>query len=353
MKKISFFLIVITLFIFACGNETNNDEGNNNTNEEIVEDNNIEEDNKAEESKIEILDFDKAILDNLSGIKGDFIYGYKWKDKMGLNELIFTTEDKFIDWKDPDCKGCGEAYIYLKAYHFTGEEDGYSLVRMIQDGAAKGCSNPPFGLENEFYENSISITDLNDNGYAEITFMYFMLCASGLTPVPTKLIMLENNEKYAIRGNSYIMEAKIGGEKNLDLGNADKVLKDYASKTWDKFCKPNPNGQTANNDDFDIFWKKFQKAIASKNKQSLLNICTNNMKEFVNTPSSYKVHINDRMRKEVAKATVKDVDKMTKDAEFEAEKQKIFYYEETGSSFGFWFTKTNGKWLVSGPQIGG
>ncbi len=97
-----------------------------------------------------------------------------------------------------------------------------------------------FGLENEFYKNSISITDLNENGYAEITFMYFMLCASELTPVPTKLIMLENNEKYAIRGDSYIYEYQMGGEKNLDLGDADQILKDYASETWDKFCTPMP-----------------------------------------------------------------------------------------------------------------
>jgi len=187
-----------------------------------------------------MLTFDKSVLNKLNNIKGDFLYGYKWQDKMGVNLLIFTTQNNFAKWKDAEYDDMGDNYRYLKAYHFAGTETNYSLVRLVQDGA-EPCSSPPFGLENEFYKNSISITDLNNNGYAEITFMYYMLCASELTPVPTKLMLLENGKKYAIRGNSYIPDYNMGGDKKLDFAGADRVLKEYAGETWDKFCTPKPN----------------------------------------------------------------------------------------------------------------
>ncbi len=233
MKKTILFLLFIAIIFSACNNSTNSDSNSDSTIVSNVND----VSNQSDDVKFEMLTFDKSVLSKLNGIEGNFLYGYKWKDKMGVNLLIFTTEDKFVPSNDG---GMGNNYTYLKVYHFAGTDDDYSLVRLVQDGAT-ACPADPFALENKFYENSISITDLNENGYAEITFMYYLLCASELTPVPTKLIMLENNEKFAIRGNSYIPDFQMGGDKNLDLGNADQVLKDFANETWDKFCTPKPN----------------------------------------------------------------------------------------------------------------
>ncbi len=242
MKKVNLIVVILlSILIFSCGNTENRDtdKSKQESEEELSEEVNPNESNTG----FELLTFDKSIVSKLDGIKGDLLYGYKWKDKAGLNQLVFTMESKFVDMKVEGCEYCGNAYTYLKAYHFAGSETSYKLVRMVQDGNQKGCSNPPFNLEVDFYKKSISITDLNKNGYAEITFMYKMLCASELTPVPTKLMLLENGEKYAIRGDSYIPDYKMGGAKNIDpsFKNADKELKDYASKIWDKFCKPNPS----------------------------------------------------------------------------------------------------------------
>lgn len=349
MKKLSIILLSVLLVLSACKNEDN-------TSDETTGENNTEV--SSETVSLEILQFDKSIINKLDGIEGDFLYGYKWKDKMGFNQLIFTTEDKFVEWEDNEY-GMGDNYTLLKVYHFAGTEDNYSLVRLVQDGATK-CPSEPFSLENEFYEKSISITDLNENGYAEITFMYWMLCASELTPVPTKLIMLENNEKFAIRGDSYIPDFKMGGEKNLDLGNADQVLKDYASKTWDKFCTPNPdvNAQTQQNDDFSTFWQNFQSFVASDNKNAVLALCNQDVKDFI-SGTGYNFIFDEKMKSEIAKTQASNVKNYDND-------KRIFNYiivypadendpngEVFESSFGFIFGKINGKWMLTVPAFAG
>ncbi len=236
MKKTILFIfgLSIIFFVASCKSETTNEDENQDTTENVVNDHNVEKQDDVVE--LEMLKFDPSIVNKLSGIEGDLLYGYKWKDKAGLNLLIFTREEKFVPWPDAEYDDMGDNFVYLKAYHFSGTDDSYSLVRLVQDGETEGCGSPPFALECDFFEKSISITDLNKNGYAEATFMYYNLCSSELSPIPTKLMMLENGEKYAIRGNSYIVEFDMGGEKNIDFGDADKELLDYASQTWDKFC---------------------------------------------------------------------------------------------------------------------
>ena len=75
MKKVSYFFIVLSLslFVFACGDKTNKEEGNNSDSTKVEVNNNAEE-----EVEFEMLYFDKSIVSKLSGIKGNFIYGYKW-----------------------------------------------------------------------------------------------------------------------------------------------------------------------------------------------------------------------------------------------------------------------------------
>ena len=177
----------------------------------------------------------------MPNIEGDFLYGFSWKDRAGVNQLLFTKAVKFVQMKGEE-QGIGDDFGYLKVYHYAGENDNYKLIRMVQDGNSQGCSNPPFAIDIDFYEKSISITDLDDNGYAEVIFMYYILCASEISPVPTKLMLLENGAKYAIRGDSYIGEINSGGEKNMDASfkNLNPKIQDLANQTWEKFCKTKP-----------------------------------------------------------------------------------------------------------------
>ncbi len=230
MKKNLLFYI-LALLMLSCQNSSveNSSEGNAN---ELA---------SSSSSSFEKLTFDKSVVKNLSNIEGELQYGFSWKDKAGVNQLLFTKDIKFVQSKGEE-DGMGDIFGYLKAYHFTGENNNYKLIRMIQDGNSQGCSSPPFGLDFDFYEKSISITDLDNNGYGEVIFMYYVLCASELSPVPTKLMLLENGEKYAIRGDSYIADFNIGGEKNMDasIRKLDTKIQDFVNQTWEQFCKTKP-----------------------------------------------------------------------------------------------------------------
>ena len=112
-----------------------------------------------------------------------------------------------------------------------------------------------------------------------------------------------------------------------------------------------------NSDDFEIFWTEFQTIIASGNKQDLLDICNESTQDFLN--DMFEDHVNEKMRTDVAQTTAEDVNALSSDIT-DFENERIYFYvehyddpESVGSSFGFWFEKNNGKWIVSAPQMGG
>ena len=190
-------------------------------------------------SEFKMMKFDSSIVKKLQNVEGDLQYGYSWRDKGGINHLLFTRAAKFVQWEGEE-KGMGDNYAVLRVYHFAGADGNFKLVRMVEDGNKEGCSNPPFALEAGFIKGSITVTDLDKNGYGEVTFIYTILCASELEPVPSRLVVMEKGEIYSISGTSYLAEFNAGGEKSTDdaFKNLDKKIQNHADKTWDRFVKP-------------------------------------------------------------------------------------------------------------------
>ncbi len=91
--------------------------------------------------------------------------------------------------------------------------------------------------------NSPTITDLDDNGIAESTFLYKLRCRSDVSPVQLKLIMHQGKEKYALRGETLVPTAdpdkKPGGQKIIApaFGLAPKVFLDHALHQWNAFVE--------------------------------------------------------------------------------------------------------------------
>ncbi len=53
-------------------------------------------------------------------------------------------------------------------------------------------------------ENSFYITDLNNNGKAETSIIYYLSCRSDTSPSTMKFIMKEGRQKFALRGKSIL-----------------------------------------------------------------------------------------------------------------------------------------------------
>ena len=172
------------------------------------------------------------------GITGSIKQFLRWTDHLGDNYLILTVTDeiKSVAKKSKygeDCKGdCVDKELY--AYHFTGKD---SLVWKLAD-FEKACNYDNIA---EFRKGATKITDLDNNGIAEIWIMYSTACTSDVSPRTLKLIMYQGNKKYAIRGTSQPaknrIDEKYGGKYNPDkeFESLPQSFKDFAKNLWDKY----------------------------------------------------------------------------------------------------------------------
>ncbi len=236
MKKISI-IIILSLLIFGCGNkEDTKDIGTTEA-----------EQNEINQSfKIGIFDENMA---KLVKFKGDLLFGKSWTDKLGENLLVFSQKE-IIKEENGDEPEPDRLTRKLYAVHYAKSKDVYKLIREVQDFTTD-C-----GFENraKIMKESVTITDLDKDDFAEITFAYRLGCTSELSPDVLKLIMLENSEKYAIRGDTrvqYRPDEFVGGATDIDsnFDNAPEVFLNHAKSIW-KEQQSHVQNNTSNSENF-------------------------------------------------------------------------------------------------------
>lgn len=242
MKK----LIIITITVmtlFSCGllkKKTSEDKSRAVEEKKTEQSNSVNKDSDVERkpaaiTEVEMLVFNKSNLP--PGIKydGNVVTGKRWNDKNGENILILTKTN--LKEKKVRKSGYEETDLEceLYGYHYVSSGDSYSLLWKIQD-FVKECW---FDLTLDFIPGSLSITDLNENGIAESTFLYKMSCRSDVSPSELKLMMHENDVKYALRGEMLIkMEGfTAGGNYKVDksFDSAPAGFLDYAKSQWKEY----------------------------------------------------------------------------------------------------------------------
>ena len=143
-----------------------------------------------------------------------------WQDANGENIALFTQKKE-------------ELFVY----HYTINAGKAKELRKIYD-FEKDCE---FDLFLEFIDQSIQVTDLDNNNLAELAFAYRKACISDVSPKDLKLIMLENGNKFIIRGTTSIdmPGVKVDGMKNVDasFNTAPASFLSHAEKLWDKIKK--------------------------------------------------------------------------------------------------------------------
>lgn len=192
---------------------------------------------KEEGNKIDVL---TQVPEGVSTLGNQFITGRTWMDANGENLLLFTFSEEI----KPHESGDEAMSRSLYAEHFTRKKatQAYTLMRKIQDFENTCIFDNLLYLE----DKSINITDLDQDQYKEISFVYTLGCLSDMSPYPMKLMLLENGEKYAVRGNTryeQLLRTELGEnaaipkstDKTFDASfdNAPKAFKNFADKLWD------------------------------------------------------------------------------------------------------------------------
>jgi len=153
----------------------------------------------------------------------------KWHDAQGENWLVLYETGAYIE------KGMMDASAKLSAVLFQKTDTGFVKKWRMMDQIL-GCE---LDITCTFYDDHLSITDLDSNGVAEITMLYALSCKGDVSPNEKKLIMYEAGKKYAIRGEESMILQKdtIGGNWSADsaFSKAPAVFRSFAEERWKKF----------------------------------------------------------------------------------------------------------------------
>lgn len=156
-----------------------------------------------------------------------------WTDLNGFNQAFFAHKET-VKPEDPE-SGFIPVSRELEVRHYVRQDTGLQLLRKVFD-FTRDC-----GFDNMAYfrKASLGAMDVDENGVGELSFAYMLGCTSDLSPQTLKLLVLENGEKYIIRGNTRFPPEvgmdDIGGDKEVDPSvlEATKAIQDHMDAAWE------------------------------------------------------------------------------------------------------------------------
>ena len=155
-------------------------------------------------------------------VEGQVKAGLSWTDPLGENYTVFSK----ISAKDNS--------VHLQVKHFTFSNGQARLIRSVEEH--RPC--PDFDNVTDFVPSSIEITDLDHDGYGEVSFVYFTDCVSDVSPYSAKLVILENGKVFTMSGFAkYIFDGRISPSEytlSPELKGASSAFIKFAIKLWER-----------------------------------------------------------------------------------------------------------------------
>jgi hypothetical protein len=156
----------------------------------------------------------------------------RYTDRTGTY-CVLTTETGPVPATNPDNGQRADVY----AYQYLMPSAGAPTLSWQVHDFVPDC---PLDLEARFLPGSLTVTDLDQNGTAEVWVVYRTTCRGDVSPSTQKIIMREGAKKYAVRGNSRIqIGAKQfeGGDYQLDAAfqTAPAAFRQQAVKLWQRY----------------------------------------------------------------------------------------------------------------------
>ncbi len=117
----------------------------------------------------------------------------------------------------------------LTVVHTAGTKELWRAKDFVKD-----CE---FDLTLQVIEGSIKVTDLDDDGEPEVSFLYKLACRSDVSPLTAKLLFYEGTKKYALRGETRerVGETEYAGgafAADPSFEQAPKPFAEFARAQW-------------------------------------------------------------------------------------------------------------------------
>lgn len=157
----------------------------------------------------------------------------RYADKLGEQLVIICETGTYVDKKVKHENDGRDAEVYAFQYKLTGgiASQTWRIYDFIHD-----CD---LDLGASFVRNTFQVTDLDNNGIAEVWVMYRTVCHGDVSPMEMKVIMYQGNQKYAMRGETRVKPSDTetyGGDYKFDqlFLKAPKPFRDFAVKLWNQ-----------------------------------------------------------------------------------------------------------------------
>lgn len=184
------------------------------------------------QNRIQAVNVDKSKLPACAKYSGNFYDALRWTDKRGDNLAILSNTGIIADTKFDKENDSRSAQVFGYGYLIT---DTLQPAWKIYDFE----NNCMVDVEATFLKNTFQVTDLNNNGIAEVWIMYKTACHGDVSPYAMKIIMYEGTRKFAMRGENKVKISETeyyGGTYKFDNAFADgpKEFREFALKLWNK-----------------------------------------------------------------------------------------------------------------------
>lgn len=193
-------------------------------------------DKENSDSKINIDTLSYDDIPKYLDFRGTVVEALRWKDNASEKILVQTVTGQF-NWKDYEenskeylIQDKSELYVYL--FEQKQNDNKFNVSWKIYDYTE--C----FGVDwfTGFIPKATTITDLDQDGITEITVPYVLICRGGMDPGVMKIIMYEDEVKYALRGSTMLMcESKdsYGGENSASENlKINALFLNFLTQRW-------------------------------------------------------------------------------------------------------------------------
>lgn len=158
---------------------------------------------------------------------GRVVQALRYTDRTGTYTVLATEIGPRPD-PTPGSEG-QRADLYAYQYPATGPAPSWQVHDFVDD-----C---PLDLEARFLPKALTVTDLDQDGTAEVWLVYRTTCQGDVSPSTQKIILYEGPRKYAVRGTSRIALGggqHDGGTYTLDAAwaAAPATFRQHAAQLW-------------------------------------------------------------------------------------------------------------------------
>jgi hypothetical protein len=157
-----------------------------------------------------------------------------WSDLAGESVVVLAKGDE----RRVDELGGRRSRLFAGQFTRRGPDSRWTRVWSLMD-EVDSCQ---VDIVCSFVRGSLELTDLDGNGFAEVSFVYRLACVGDVSPWGQKLMLFDGGKKYAVRGQT--VQADEGGramnssrmtiDKAFDV--ASPAILQFAVKKWQRFA---------------------------------------------------------------------------------------------------------------------